>query len=99
MPDSLNNPKDKFFTYWEQYKKAKYADQKRSVFEYAIHCRGELQKIANFTGSPFLLSVMSTLASLPFFLFTLPAGALADKVDRQKLVCFINVGWRRWLWS
>src|SRR6478736_2148033 len=45
-----------------------------------------------FTGSPFLLSLMSTLASLPFFLFTLPAGALADKVDRQKLVCYINAG-------
>jgi hypothetical protein len=26
-----------------------------------------------------------------FFLFTLPAGALADKVDRQKLVCTVNV--------
>jgi MFS family permease len=35
---------------------------------------------------------MSTVASLPFFLFTLPAGALADKVDRQKLICLINVG-------
>jgi len=45
-----------------------------------------------FTGSPFLISLMSTVASLPFFLFTLPAGALADKVDRQKLICFINVG-------
>ena len=45
-----------------------------------------------FTGSPFLISLMSTVASLPFFLFTLPAGALADKVDRQKLVCFINIG-------
>ena len=44
-----------------------------------------------FTGSPLLLSLMSTVASLPFFLFTLPAGALADKVDRQKLVCTINV--------
>jgi MFS family permease len=44
------------------------------------------------TGSPFLISLMSTVASLPFFLFTLPAGALADKVDRQKLICFINVG-------
>jgi MFS family permease len=43
------------------------------------------------TGSPFLLSLMSTVASLSFFLFTLPAGALADKVDRQKLVCTINV--------
>src|SRR6476660_6806573 len=45
-----------------------------------------------FTGSPLLLSLMSTVASLPFFLFTLPAGALADTVDRQKLVCFINAG-------
>jgi MFS family permease len=44
------------------------------------------------TGSPFLISLMSTVASLPFFLFTLPAGALADKVDRQKLICAINVG-------
>jgi MFS family permease len=44
-----------------------------------------------FTASPLLLSLMSTVASLPFFLFTLPAGALADKVDRQKLVCTINV--------
>jgi Na+/melibiose symporter-like transporter len=44
-----------------------------------------------FTGSPFLLSLMSTVAALPFFLFTLPAGALADRVDRRKLVCTINV--------
>jgi MFS family permease len=44
-----------------------------------------------FTGSPLLLSLMSTVASLPFFLFTLPAGAPADKVNRQKLVCTINV--------
>jgi MFS family permease len=44
------------------------------------------------TGSPFFISLMSTVASLPFFLFTLPAGALADKVDRQKLICLINVG-------
>ena len=44
-----------------------------------------------FTGSPLLLSLMSTVAAMPFFLFTLPAGALADRVDRQKLVCTINV--------
>jgi MFS family permease len=44
-----------------------------------------------FTGSALLLSLMSTVASLPFFLFTLPAGALADKVNRQKLVCTVNV--------
>ena len=37
------------------------------------------------TRSPFFISLMSTVASLPFFLFTLPAGALADKVDRQRV--------------
>jgi MFS family permease len=34
---------------------------------------------------------MSTVASLPFFLFTLPAGALADMVDRRKLLRFMNL--------
>jgi MFS family permease len=43
------------------------------------------------TGSPFLISLMATVASLPFFLFTLPAGVLADKVNRQNFVCAINV--------
>jgi predicted MFS family arabinose efflux permease len=44
------------------------------------------------TGSPVLISLMATVASLPFFLFTLPAGVLSDLVNRQKFVCAINVG-------
>ena len=43
------------------------------------------------TPSPFFLSLMSTVASAPFFLFTLPAGALADMVDRKKLLCLVNL--------
>ena len=43
------------------------------------------------TPSPFFLSLMSTVASMPFFLFTLPAGALADMVDRKKLLCLTNL--------
>jgi MFS family permease len=35
--------------------------------------------------SSLLLSLMATSASLPFFLFTLPAGAISDLVDRQRL--------------
>jgi MFS family permease len=58
----------------------------------AAHDSAATWMINSFTGSPLLISLMSTLASLPFFLFTLPAGALADKVDRQKMICFINVG-------
>lgn len=36
--------------------------------------------------SPFLLSLMATAASAPFFLFTLPAGALADIVNRRSVI-------------
>src|ERR1700751_5970608 len=43
------------------------------------------------TSSSILISLMATVASLPFFLFTLLAGVLADKVNRQKLVCAVNV--------
>ena len=42
------------------------------------------------TASALFLSLMSTVASLPFFLFTLPAGALADIVDRRKLLCVMK---------
>jgi len=35
--------------------------------------------------SPLLLSLMATSASLPFFLFTLPAGAMSDLSNRRKL--------------
>lgn len=41
--------------------------------------------------SPLLLSLLSTAASLPFFLLTFPAGALADMVDRKKLLCVMHV--------
>ena len=34
---------------------------------------------------------MSTVASLPFLIFTLPAGALADMVDRKKLLVLMNL--------
>jgi MFS family permease len=37
-------------------------------------------------GSSFLLSLMATAASAPFFLFTLPAGVVADIVNRRTLI-------------
>jgi MFS family permease len=43
------------------------------------------------TSSKFLISLMSTVASLPLFFFTLPAGSLADLVDRKKLLCLMNL--------
>jgi MFS family permease len=35
--------------------------------------------------SPFYLSLMATSASLPFFLFTLPAGSISDLTNRRRL--------------
>ena len=37
--------------------------------------------------STLLLSLISTAATLPFFLFILPAGALADIAERKKILC------------
>jgi MFS family permease len=45
----------------------------------------------NSLGAPALwLSLMSSAGSMPFFLFTLPAGALADLVDRRRLLRVFN---------
>jgi MFS family permease len=41
--------------------------------------------------SALFLSMMSTCTSLPFFLFTLPAGALADMVDRRRLIAVMHI--------
>jgi MFS family permease len=41
--------------------------------------------------SPLFLSLMATVASLPFFFFTLPAGALADMVDRKKMMFAMTI--------
>jgi len=42
------------------------------------------------TNSALLISLISTVASLPFFLFTLPARALADILDRKRIMYFMN---------
>jgi MFS family permease len=41
--------------------------------------------------SPLFLSLMSTVASLPFFFFTLPAGALADMIDRKRMMLVMTI--------
>src|SRR5215469_4324497 len=41
--------------------------------------------------SPLFLSLMATTASLPFFFFTLPAGALADMIDRKRIMLVMTV--------
>src|SRR5260370_35243364 len=57
----------------------------------AAHDTAATWIMSTLTPLPVLISLMSTVSSLPFFLFTLPAGALADMVDRKKLLCGINL--------
>jgi MFS family permease len=40
---------------------------------------------------PFTVSLVQVATSLPMFLFALPAGALADIVDRRRLLIFVEV--------
>jgi MFS family permease len=42
--------------------------------------------------SPTMVSLMQAMASLPLFLFALPAGALADLVNRRRLILFAQAG-------
>lgn len=42
--------------------------------------------MTSLSASPVMVALMPTATSLPFFLFTLPAGALADIVDRRRLL-------------
>src|ERR671928_216929 len=42
--------------------------------------------ITSLTPSPLLVALMQTATSLPVFLVGLPAGALADLVDRRRIL-------------
>lgn len=48
--------------------------------------------ITSLTPSPLLVALMQTATSLPVFLVSLPAGALADVVDRRRLL-LVTVAW------
>ncbi|HEV8341909.1 MAG TPA: MFS transporter [Candidatus Binatia bacterium] len=48
--------------------------------------------MTTLTTSPFMVALMQTATSLPIFLLALPAGALADVVDRRKMLLFTQ-GW------
>ncbi len=49
--------------------------------------------MTSLTSSPLLIALMLTAASLPVLLLGLPAGALADILDRRRLLIF----WQSWM--
>src|SRR4051794_34407544 len=47
--------------------------------------------MASLTPSPLIVSLLVTAESLPFILFGLPAGALADIVDRRRILIVTQI--------
>src|SRR5258708_36954311 len=41
---------------------------------------------------PFIVSMVQGATTLPMFLFALPAGALADIIDKRKLLIAVEIG-------
>src|ERR1700680_1555519 len=52
---------------------------------------GEAWLMTSQTPSPLLVALLQTAESLPIFLLALPAGALADVMDRRRLLLFTQV--------
>lgn len=53
---------------------------------------GSTWLMTSLSRSPLTVALMQTASSLPFFLLALPAGALADVVDRRRLLLLAQ-GW------
>ena len=56
-----------------------------------MHEVGTAWLMTSLTMSPFTVSLIQTATTLPIFLVALPAGALADIVDRRRLLIFTQV--------
>ena len=52
--------------------------------------------MSSLTPSPLIVSLLLTAESLPFFLLALPAGALADIIDRVASLCSASSPWLLW---
>ena len=57
-----------------------------------MHEAGAAWLMTALTASPLMVALMQTATSLPVFLLGLPAGALADVVDRRRMLLFTQ-GW------
>lgn len=55
-----------------------------------VHEIGAGWLMTTLDGSPQMVSAVRTVASLPIVLLAIPAGALSDRVDRRKLLLFVQ---------
>src|SRR5258708_38798228 len=52
---------------------------------------GEGWLMTTLTASPALVGLLETAVTLPMFLFSLPAGALADILDRRRILILTQI--------
>ena len=57
-----------------------------------MHDVGAAWLMTSLSPSPFLVALMQAASSLPFFLLALPAGAIADVIDRRRML-LLTQGW------
>ncbi|MFT6791511.1 MAG: MFS family permease [Cellvibrionaceae bacterium] len=57
-----------------------------------MHQVGSSWLMTSMTSSPLVVALVQTATTLPIFLFALPAGALADIVDRRRLLLLVQCG-------
>lgn len=56
-----------------------------------MHDAGAAWLMTSLTSSPLVVALMQTATTLPVFMLSLPAGALADLLDRRKVLLFTQV--------
>ena len=80
-----------------------------SIFSYVgtwIQDVGESWLMLGLTQSPLPVALLSTCTTLPAFALTLPAGVLADRLDRRRLLivaqawlAFVALALAAWVWA
>ncbi|BCW68412.1 MFS transporter [Arthrobacter sp. NicSoilB4] len=74
-------------SYWKLWTSSGLSNLADGVFKIALPLLA-----IQFTQSPTLIAGLSVAATLPWLLFALTAGALADRLDRRKLMLWANLG-------
>ena len=73
-------------SYWKLWTSSGLSNLADGVFKIALPLLA-----IQFTQSPTLIAGLSVAATLPWLLFALTAGALADRLDRRKLMLWANL--------
>jgi MFS family permease len=74
-------------SYWKLWTSSGLSNLADGVFKIALPLLA-----VQLTQSPTLIAGLAVAATLPWLLFALTAGALADRLDRRKLMLWANVG-------